>query len=364
MRILKTLPILVAFISLFSIAQQPPVAAVPHDPYEIVTGPAQVLDTGAKRADILSALERARQNANLHAPGSASFRIHLTIDATGYGYAQMEEDWVSGRKWRWTASLGNISETRIGTNGAVYEAGPGLPLRLQTLRSAIFWPVTIGPQGLLRIASGNLNGTELLCILHSPGMPPNEAPAGRRWEETEYCIDTQSGLLRVYSQAPGIYVVFDYDQAVHFHDRVLPRRLALYEAGKKMIDARIDSLDDLTAADSQLFTPTQEMLSRGRVATAGGPLRFPQPAPVPANVALTAIQPVIVHASIAPDGHVLEAEALQNYGTLSEAAVGIVRAATYPAATMGGSHQREAFINVRFGAIQQTAKKDSGPQGQ
>lgn len=150
MRILRFLLFTVFLTSLFAIAQQAPVAAVPHDRYEVVTGPAQVLDTGQKRADVLATLERARQNASLHAPGSASFRLRVTADAPGYGYAQMEEDWVNGRKWQWTASLGRFSETRIGVDGHVYEAGPGLPLRLQALRSAIFWPVSITPGGLLR----------------------------------------------------------------------------------------------------------------------------------------------------------------------------------------------------------------------
>jgi hypothetical protein len=233
-------------------------------------------------------------------------------------------------------------------------------LRLQTLRSAIFWPVSITPGGLLRIASGTLNGTQLLCILHSFGSADQPADS-RRWGETEYCVDTASGLLRVYSQAPGMYVMFDYEQALQFHGRTLPRQISIYEAGKEVVKARMASIEDLGAVDEQVLGPTQEMLARGPVAPAGSPMRFGKPTPAPGNMAMSAIQPVIVHASIGPDGHVLEAEALQNYPALSELAVKIVREGAYPNATMRGSRQREAFINVRFGAIQETAK-NAGPK--
>lgn len=174
-------------------------------------------------------------------------------------------------------------------------------------------------------------------------------------------MDTQSGLLRVYSQAPGMYVVFDYEQALHFHGRTLPREITMYEAGKKVVDARLDSLDDLGPVDAQMFTPTTEMMARGTVATAGAPIRFSKAAPAPGNAAMPAIQPVIVHASIGPDGHVLEAGALQNYGALSHIAVKIVREGAYPNTTLRGSRQREAFINVRFGAMQETVKKEEVP---
>jgi hypothetical protein len=361
-RISRTLLFLVAltFVSV-AVAQvaRPAVAPVPPDPFEIVAGPAQVLDDGESRAVALSSLERARQNANLHAPGSAPYRLNVSIDAKGYGSARMEEVWASGNKWRWTATLGSISELRIGSNGTVYESGPGLPLRLQTLRNAIFWPVNTGPSGLLRIGSGTLQGTQLLCVLHSAYDFP-QAPASRRWEETEFCVDPQNGRLQLYSQAPGMYVVFDYQQPLKFHNRTLPRTIAIYEAGMKVLDARLDSIEDLTNVDNQIFTPTAQMVAQGPAATAGSPIRFPQAAAIPGGAVTGEVQPVIVHASIGPDGKVLEAEALQNLPALSAAAVELVKRSSYPAATRSPRpRQREAFINVKFGVAAAQAAEDS-----
>jgi hypothetical protein len=339
---------------------RPAVAPVPADPYEIVTGPTQVLDDGESRSVALSGLERARQNANLHAPGSAPYRLNVSIDAKGYGSARMEEVWMSGSMWRWTATLGSISETRIGSNGTVYESGPGLPLRLQTLRNAIFWPVNTGPSGLLRIGSGTLQGTQLLCVLHS-GRDFPQAPASRRWEETEFCVDPQTGLLQLYSQAPGMYVIFDYQQPLKFHNRTLPRTISVYVAGTKVLDARLDSIEDLTNVDTLVFMPTAEMVARGPAATAASPIRFPQVAAMPGSAVTGEVQPVIVHASIGLDGKVLEAEALQNFPVLSAAAVELVKRSSYPAASRSPRpRQREAFINVKFGAGSEQADKPDG----
>jgi hypothetical protein len=74
-------------------------------------------------------------------------------------------------------------------------------------------------------------------------------------------------------------------------------------------------------------------------------MRFPIPVTDAKGVMPTAIQPVLVHATIDRDGHVLEAEALQNSNPeLAAKAIDIVRSRMQSR----GSVQREAFVNVEF----------------
>ena len=56
--------------------------------------------------------------------------------------------------------------------------------------------------------------------------------AGRGWEETEECIDPQSGLLQVHSEAPGRYAVYDYSNAPQLGGHRLPRSVTVTEAGR------------------------------------------------------------------------------------------------------------------------------------
>jgi len=101
-----------------------------------------------------------------------------------------------------------------------------IPLRLAQVRTAIFLVHPMfGPSASLRMAAGSLNGTAVSCVLVS--HQPRNKSAGRRWEEAEYCIDPQSGLLMSHSPVPGMYVAYDYANAFHFHDKVIPGKLPL-----------------------------------------------------------------------------------------------------------------------------------------
>ena len=82
---------------------------------------------------------------------------------------------------------------------------------------------------------------------------------------------------------------------------------------------------------------------------------------MPGGAVTGEVQPVIVHASIGPDGKVLEAEALQNFSNaLSTAAVELVKRTSYPMASRSlRPRHREVFINVKFGAGQ-TGDKPGG----
>ena len=335
---------------------KPKTAALPYDPLELATGPTIVPDTPQKREVLLNLLEHARQNNGMHAPGSPPFSMKVSFNSSGTsrhtGFGEIEETWMSGQTFRWSARLGDYSQLRIFRDGAAYDDKPRgpIPLRVQMVRQSVFWPVTgrFAP-ALIRMATADWQGAEVACMLISSAANDPTPTPGRRWEETEYCIDAKTGLLRTYSEAPGIYNVYDYSEAFQFHGRTLARQISIVEDGVTVLQIHLDSLVDAANSDPDQFVPTKKMLSHGPGDILTGPFRFPQSVPAPPGRS-GVIQPVIVHAVLDKKGRVVEAEALQHSDSLlSEAALAIVERSNYSKRDGEGRPvQREAFINVQF----------------
>lgn len=301
----------------------------------------------------------------MHTAGSAAFDLKVSFNSSGQnrytGPGDVEETWMSGRTWRWTAHFGDYAITRTFYKGAAFDdnsKGP-IPLRLQMVRSAVFWPVSgnFAP-AYLRVAAAKWAGDDVMCILRSRGADVEDSDAaadaqsitgsGRRWDETEYCIDPKSGLLRTYSEAPGIYTVYDFNDAtIHFHGRTLARQISVVEGGATILQIHLDSIEDPHISDPNFFIPTPQMLDQGPQGMMAGPFHFAQFASAPPGHG-GLVQPVIVVATLDRNGTVLEAEALQNSdSSLSGAALSLVTHRTYAPAQYGAS-QRLAYINVKF----------------
>jgi hypothetical protein len=65
---------------------------------------------------------------------------------------------MNGSTWRWSARLSDYSQLRIFYKGSAYADKPHghMPLRLQMVRNAVFWPVAGDFQGaVIRMASAN-----------------------------------------------------------------------------------------------------------------------------------------------------------------------------------------------------------------
>jgi hypothetical protein len=331
------------------------VAPLPYDPLELATGPTVVPDTPEKRELVLHLLEHARQNNGMHTPGSAPFAMKVSFNSSGKsrytGFGELEETWMSPSSFRWSARLGDYSQLRIFYEGAAYDDKPRgpIPLRIQMVRDSVLWPVTgkFAP-ALIRMATANWQGTEVACMLISGAMNDASATPGRRWEETEYCIEPKTGLLRTYSAAPGIYTVYDYSEKFEFHGRTLARQISVVEDGVTVLQIHLDSLADAANSDPDQFVPTKKMISHGPGDILTGPFRFPQSVAAPPG-RKGEIQPVIVHAVLDKKGHVVEAEALQHSDTLlADAALAIVARSNYRRPESERPVQREAFINVQF----------------
>jgi hypothetical protein len=334
------------FISVALAQTNPP----PSDPLEMVTREPQTLTKPADRSAALDLLDRARKNFNLH-DISTPYSLHVSFETNGStqfeGQGTMEELSDGAGHWSWSAKIQDFTVVRIGNENHVYGNNPSepVPLRVQLIRAALHWPIMRNSgAAAIRSATAMLDGRELNCFLLSASIPPNPAP--RAWVENEYCIDPASGLLQTWSEAPGIYAVYDYTGAVEYHRHVLPREISIYEDGRRTVQVHVENLEDARDIDPSVFKPTPDMVDAGGSFTLSTPYRFPMrvdPSDAPTS---TFFQPVIVHAILdAQEGRVLDAEALQNSDReLSRAAIDLVRSTSFPAS----GFQQEVFINVQF----------------
>jgi hypothetical protein len=320
----------------------------PSDPHELVTHQPRTLSSPAERSAAIDLLEHARQDLNMHTFGAyelkASFETSGATQSEGSGTM---EELSNGPEWRWTAQMQGASVIRMGGNGHAYGANPNepVPLRIQEIRAALHWPILRNPgSAVIRSANEELNGKPVTCLLLSAAVPENPAP--RAWVEEEYCIDPASGLLQMWSAAPGIYAEYDYEGSAEFKGHTLPRQISIFEGGALVVQARVESFGDPGQIDPSAFKPGPEMTDADESFTLSGPRRFPMRVDPSDGPTSTYFQPVIVHATLdAQEGRVIDAEALQNSSQdLSRAALELVKSTSFHAT----GFQQEVFINVQF----------------
>jgi hypothetical protein len=303
----------------------PKMAPVPSDPLELVTGEVRPVDSPAGREAIIHLLDRARDSYALRTAGRAyDLKVEFTVNSGGQtaydGDWKMEDvfDPAQGLQWKAKAP-GSYAITRIFSKGTFYgdETEDHIPLRLQEARAALFGPMPSAESvahASIRVSKAIYKGAPLTCVLLS-GPKGGIATPGRRWDETEECIDPQTGLLRTHSQVPGRYFAYKYSTASHFAGHVLPGKVIVTEGGKTVTEIVVKSLTELPAADAKLdaklFTPTEEMKTKGHateMAQAQKIWRFAGQGK-PARGAT--IKPVCVFGLVTSSGQLVEAHSLQ-----------------------------------------------------
>ncbi len=337
--------VFVCFLACFPAFAQ--MAPLPSDPSEL-TQLAELITDGHQRLAALQLLQRARWNYNLHADGGAPYTMKVSLTATGQSdhdvSGTMEDSWASRSSWSWKATFAGATQVRQVNGGMIYGSTDPVPMRIQMARSALFWPIIWQPENnMIRSAKVKYQGRKITCLLVSGSVAPQPAP--RFWVETEYCVDPTSGLLQMWSEAPGVYTVYDYTDAIDFHGHIIPRNISVNENGSSVLRIRVASIEDAIDAEPKTLEPTTEMIAQGPSFTSSMPSRFPMVID-PDPMAPAWIQPVIVHATVSDyDGQVLEAEALQNSDRkLADAAVELVKNTSFTPWGM----QREVFVNVQF----------------
>jgi hypothetical protein len=357
---MRAFPVLIglALICGYALCQTtPPSQPVPSSPYELANGPTQVVDTPQSRTSALELFQRAQQNFEMRSAGSSPFTLRVSFVSSGSsssGAGEMQEAWISPRNWQLSARLGDYSQIQLFSNGRLFSensSGP-MPLRLRMVRDALVGPLGFRErQALIRTVSGNWNGTPVTCVLVSPpGSEPTATP-GRRWQEAEYCIDPKTNLLQIHSIAPGMYVIYDYNNTMQFHGRLLPRQITVAQGGGSVLQIHLESIADGGPANASAMQPTAQMLAEAGQSLTLGPTRFPQFAGA-APAGYTGAAPhIIVHAILDENGKAVDAEALEDSDpVLARAALDFVHSSTYAHPPEGaGPRELEVYILVSFG---------------
>jgi hypothetical protein len=338
------------------LSQEPP---VPADPLEIVTGAVQPVQDAQQRIEAVSLLNKARDLSNVRAQ---PYHLKTSFVSTG-GLSTdgnwMLEDMAAARAYRWTAqgpgySAVNLypSSTANGLYGSM--TGGDIPLRLAQVRGAMFFTYpNVGPQASVRTATASLNGVEQRCVLVAMGLWNRSFSGGRSWEESEYCVDSKTGLLTTYSVAPGMFVQYDYSSGIDFHGKKVPTSFRITEAGRTVIEARTLSATDPSDVKPELFNPTGlPALGTGRVMNPPAKVRIR--VPVPGQNAFSAdpaMQIVVLHGSAGPNGRLTDIEILAssdsrfNQTALQSASDMKPGGTTQPGATQ---QSQEMFLTMEF----------------
>jgi hypothetical protein len=332
----------------------PRIAPLSSDPLEMVSGQVQVADTPTSRGAALELLARARNSFALQG-ARLGYDLKVTFQVNSSGQTQYDGAWEmedvsdpkQGLRWTATAAAG-YATTQIYSNHMFYGAGTAdpIPLRLHEARAALFGPMGDVEREFIRTSTGTFHGAQVTCVLLSGSGNAATATAGRRWEETEECIDPQSGLLQVHSQVPGRYYTYDYSNAPQLGGHLLPRKVMVTEAGKIVSEISVDSLSELPAADPGLFVPTAEMQARGpAIAMAGAQKisRFSGRGPFTSGAAA---QPVCVFGLVTPSGQLVEAHSLQPSDPNSQAAVEAAKQMNFSRPTPPGARPQQHFVFV------------------
>lgn len=334
-------------------------APVPANPLELVTGQIHDVETPAERESVVQFLARARRSYILRGAGLGyDLKVNFKVNSAGRtrydGAWHMEELFIPREGTRWTASAAaGYSLTQISSGDRHYEDGPAgsIPLRLHEVRGALLSPIpTNVSRRLLRTSAATYKGKPVSCVLISTSVRPSRVSSGRRWEEIEDCIDPESGLLQIHSQAPGRYIAYDYTDAPRLGDRILPRHVIITEGGTTVTEIHVDSLTESSGADPNLFVPTEKMKESDPAIQMGDARHILVPPAANSIPAGATLQPVCVFGLITPSGTVVEAHSLQPSDPNSESAVRMTKGMRLGEPTPPGvrPEQHFAFITVDF----------------
>lgn len=335
----------------------PNTAPVPRDPLELVTDRVEAAGTTASREAALELLDRARKSYILRNAGQAwDLKVHFTVDSSGQtnydGAWEMEDRFAPGQGLRWTAkSDSGYTFDGIFAAKAIYGAGTAsaIPLRLQEARSMLFNPiesVAFARSGSIRMSTARFRGSPVTCILLTRSRGAAHTAAGRGWDESEECIDSESGLLQLHSDVPGRYAVYDYTDSPRLGGHVLPRTVTVSEAGRIVSKISVESLQAVSDFDPGFFVPTDAMKAAGPATAMTSETRISRVQGSGLSASAATIRPVYVFGLVTSAGQLVEAHSLQPSDPNSDAAVKDAKGIDFSPSMVAGAPPQQHFVFV------------------
>ena len=335
----------------------PAFVPIPRDPLELATGPVQRGATPAARDAALQLLARARNSYQLKkARAPWELKVRFTVDSLGQtdhdGAWEMDDVFAPGEGVHWTAksSTGYSIAGIFGINSVYAEATASVvPLRLQEARAMLFNPiasVSYAGSGSIRTVMTSYQGSPVTCILMSRARAVSAA--ARAWDETEDCIDPQSGRLRMHSDVPGRYAIYDYTNAPRLGEQGLPSTVTVTEAGRVVSTISVESLQTLASVDPALFVPTARMKAEPATAMVSATKISRMQGQGPVSPSMK-VRPVCIFGLVTPSGQLVEAHSLEPNDPNSEAALRDAKSMDFsPSLAAGAPQQHFVFLIENF----------------
>jgi hypothetical protein len=333
---------------------------VPSDHLELVAANAQPIQDVNQRVALVNLLGAAFQRSNIRTLPYDQKTTFTTFGSSSSDGAWKLQDTSKGQgAYRWTAEGPGFSVINLFLkNNVLYSNQPptALPLRLAQVRGLLFFKTTpLGPRASLRAAGASLDGVELQCALVSHPIRPRVDTGGRRWDESEYCVDPKLGNLITYSPVPGLYALFDYSKALPFHDKVIPNKFTVTQGGRAVIEGQVDSITD-PPTDAALFQPSNlNAIGVGAIMTQ--PWRYRMTLPAADTPAGDQGTIVVLHGMQPPSGRLTDVELIDstnpgfNSSALNFAANwggGVPAADAEPGAT---PQSHEVFLTLHYVSV-------------
>jgi hypothetical protein len=337
--------------------ETPRVTSIPRDPLELAAGQIEPAESVAQRSAALQFLSKGRNSyllRNLHQPWDLWVRFSVdSLGQTSYdGEWEMEDVFAPGQGLHWTAkSAAGYEITGIfGTKQNYAEASADVvPLRLQEARAMLYNPlpsVAYAEQGSIRTVAATFHAAPVVCVLLSSSRNASRPPDQRGWEESEDCFDTQSGLLRMHSEAPGRYTLYDYRNTARLGSHVMPGTITVTEAGRVVSKISVTSLQAIPSVDPVLFVPTAAMLAAGPAVAMSAATKITRIHGNGPFTAATSVRPVVVFGMTTPAGRLAEAHSLQPSDTNSDAAIRDAQGIDFSPSQKAGAPPQQRFVFV------------------
>lgn len=333
---------------------------VPSDPLELVSSDAQPVTDAAQRAEIVDLLVKAHRLSNVRAQ---PYDLKTTFTVSGSmsaGDWQEEDISPSGDFYRWMVAGPGYSTVNLTAHRLFYSSQQSsvLPLRLMQVHQAIFRPeAVVRAHATLRIANASLDGVDLTCALvaHNALAPP--AAGGRRWEEQEWCVDPKAGTVVTFSEAPGMYVHYDYSKALQFAGKLIPNGFTITQGGETIAQSQAESVTKPAANHEAYQTAGLNQIGEG-AAMALAPWEFRMTLPGRASgLQVTGTQVVALHAMQSTEGEISDAEVIASSDpALNDTALHFATALFRGQSTQTGAtpQSREVLMILRYIAPQAT----------
>jgi len=264
---------------------------------------------------------------------------YTLFDATGSAASQgtFEEWWVSAIKRKTTYGSPTFSQTEYVTEKGRFRRGAQTipPILLSMLGDQFTKPVPFNEQQIDQMIVDREvrkeGGVKFVCLRWSGVRTPTGT---RNFVGPAYCLNDDQPVLVSSESTPGP-VQFSRTSIVPFEGRYVPRNLVAFQSGKKVIEAHIQTLEDLEGIDEADFAPASDATPIA--------LKISVSAGVAQTMLMKRVDPeypaaaksagisgtVLLQALIGKDGHILDLHAISGPSELQQAAVDAVQKWSY-----------------------------------